>query len=353
MPTIPQDILDRIHAPYFEVRATDLGPPQDLDIDTVCVTNGFPFPISIFLLSAFGPDWIETPFSADAPVESLVEQGDTKHIGDAEQQFLNAVSAAAKSGTLNELAPKQSVSIPANSLLPTSLYQMFQVKVVATATGSVIGFWTFDPKDIQGRVLNMVLGTQLIQPPNGIGLPPSPTDLSPLPANSPRIVVDYGPLRDPGKYLLHEQAWRRAASSYCLAPGEKKTVIYTTKTGVTSVSDQVESIAAAMSLTTGGGWAGITVAVSASLSADRTVSRSQTIVNEASTELMDEVVNPNPTNPVLVLFWELTDIYSVCKDFQELASFEVTQAPPIIQQYPQPTGLPKPQTLAQGQGNNG
>lgn len=350
MPNVA-DIVDRAHARYFSVR-TKIRDPVKLDIDTVVFENQFGIPIRLYFLSPLDrlPD--QPPKTVFDPISTSDEEGDYYHRDGFEARVRAAVVSALKKTPSGKAVkepvfePGQSVSIDAKTLDNPNLWQFLQVKVVSSSTKSVICFWSFHESDVKGKALRIALNHDLMIAPNALRHPPEPSEQCPLPVNSPRIVVNYGPLPTPGTYLVHEQVWRRCHSCFCLAPGEKKTVIFTQRSGVTSISQSEEKIAKDISGNASAGWAGISASVSAALSASQAISSSQTISREVSSELMDETVNPYCNKTIMILGWEIIDIYSVCRKHEMLSSFEVTQVPPVIRHYPKgacpvPPGKPR------------
>lgn len=351
-------IADRAHSSFFSVRSEVSKSISQFDIDTVTFVNDLGIPIRLYIIDALDRLSDAPPISVLDPFETKFEESDYYHRNSFEQKVQGAIIVAlgrqGSGWSAGVLTPGQSISIPAETVEDRDGFRTMQVKAVSAATKSVVCFWSFDPGDVTGKDLKVVFSRALMIEPNALGDPPEPSDESPLPANSPRIVVNYGDLQPAGNYLVHEQLWRRCHSCYCLAPGEKKTVIFTQRSGVTSQSEDVDNIAGSMSVGAGAGWAGISASVSASLSASQTITSSQTINRESSSELMDEIVNPFSNLTIMILGWEIIDVYSVCHmekapHFLDrtLCSFEVTQVPPVLRHYPKDAAPVAPSVAGQ------
>jgi hypothetical protein len=177
--------------------------------------------------------------------------------------------------------------------------------------------------------------------PNDLGEPPSPDEDVLVPIDSPRVVVGIGGRRaemgGTWSFLLHEQSWRRSASSIVLAPDETRTLTTTHTSGRTETSSSESQITEAIGATLSAGWGPVSASISASLSRSDTTSRSISLAESDSVSMQITYKNTDPTRPELLLFWNIIDIYTwVAMTRMEgvsLAVVEVVQPPALVRSY--------------------
>ncbi len=145
--------------------------------------------------------------------------------------------------------------------------------------------------------------------PYDIGPVPTPTRDIPIPPDSPRVVTGVG-LHPKDTLIVREQYWARLAESYMLAPLEKKTVSYTTSSGLQETSSEQTTVDQSLSVGVSGGWGPISASINASLNVSSTTSHQVTVTEERSTFLSDNLENQRD-KPVMYLRWQLTDVISL------------------------------------------
>jgi hypothetical protein len=314
-------IADRIYGPYFNVRGINKEGTTPPNISDVVIVNKLSLPLQIyFMAKSLGqdPDTTITP----------VEEGDYYHTTSAELQLWRASHKGA-------IGPDETVTVDKKIFSDFRVIPNMdmEIKVMSLATQGVLGFWTYLATDVNNGTLTVTLDKRLMKQPNAIGEPPVPTASAPVPRDSPKLVVGFGYLPVAGNYVVHQQYWRKGSQSYCLAPGEKKTVMYSSRSGMTTRSASVEEISASMAASVSGGYGGITAGLSVALSGTDRVESQQTVSEENSIEIMDVIENRDLKNPMAIFSWELVDLYMICNGRKCLYSFESTQSPTILRRF--------------------
>jgi hypothetical protein len=319
MPQNNAAIADRIYGPYFHVRGINRDGITPPNISDVVIVNGLSIPLQIYFMQQSLGQNPDTTFNP-------VEEGDYYHTSSAEL----ALYAALNKGVI---LPYTRVVVDKRIFSNFSVMPSMQIKVMSLATQGVLGFWTYLDTDVSNGTLTVTLDKSLMREPNAIGEPPAPSASALIPRDSPKLVVGFGYLPVGGNYVVHQQYWRKGSQSYCLAPGEKKTAIYASKSGMTTASASVEAISASMSASISGGYGGISASLSVALSTTQRVESKQTVTEEKSIEVMDVIENPNLKNPMAFFSWELVDAYMICNGEKCLYSFESTQSPTILRRF--------------------
>jgi hypothetical protein len=163
--------------------------------------------------------------------------------------------------------------------------------------------------EIKGGQNDYRLTSYELRAPYDIGPVPTPTKQVPIPVDSTRTVTGMG-LHSVDTFIIREQYWSRLSESYMLAPLEKKTVSYTTSSGMQQTSSEQSTVEKSLSVGVSAGWGPISASVNASLNESSTTSHQVTITEERTTFLSDTVENQRD-KPVMYLRWQLTDVISI------------------------------------------
>jgi hypothetical protein len=145
--------------------------------------------------------------------------------------------------------------------------------------------------------------------PYDIGPVPQPNQRILIPPDSTRVVTGLG-LHSTDALIVREQYWSRLGESYMLAPLEKKTVSYTTSSGMQQTSSEQDTINKSLSVGVSAGWGPVSASVNASLNQSSTTFHQVTVTEERSTFLSDTVENQRD-KPVMYLRWQLTDVVTI------------------------------------------
>ena len=194
----------------------------------------------------------------------------------------------------------------------------------AKATGGFIGAVVI----AAGQTSVSIDYSQLVEP-NDIGPPPAKTATMLIPPDGPRVVIEAA-LTETGAVLLREQYWRMASSSYSLAVGESKVIQYVTRTGVEQTSSTQQTIAAEVGASATGGWGPISASITSTLSTTSTTSRSFTVTEERTVDVVIELDNTTQSD-ITVFQWQLIDEVTIAKSDVAVASLAVAQAPEVHQ----------------------
>jgi len=162
---------------------------------------------------------------------------------------------------------------------------------------------------LQASQLNYVVTPALLVRPNDIGTFPRPTGTIMIPPDSPRILVGCGKASN-GNPLTREQYWKRNPDSYTLAPNEKRTVGYTSTSGLQTTTSNEQEIATSLGMSASVGWGPISASVSASLSTSAR-SLQQVAVTSETTRYETVELSNTSTSPQMFLKWQLTDVLTV------------------------------------------
>jgi hypothetical protein len=178
--------------------------------------------------------------------------------------------------------------------------------------------------------------------PNNMGVPPSANASIGIviPADGPRVLTGCG--RTPsGSTLTREQYWHRMPDSYCLAPGESRTISLTTTTGLEATSSEQSTVATALGISASAGWGPISASVSASLSTNSTVFHEVNTTTQSTVYFQRTVNNQDRSTSALVLLWQLIDIITIFDSSgRPTASFASGQQPVIASAVSDPNQQP-------------
>ena len=176
--------------------------------------------------------------------------------------------------------------------------------------------------------------------PNDIGPPPVPTDDVLIPQDGPRIVVGLA-ARTPDQAgtwdnLIHEQYWKRSASSYSLAPGASRVITVSHASGRVDTSSSVENVSESLGTSVSAGWGPISASISANLSKSETTSRSVTLTENSENTSQESFDNETGADET-ILYWLLMDVYTWISNTgittAQRAVVEMAQTPPLTRRY--------------------
>lgn len=152
-------------------------------------------------------------------------------------------------------------------------------------------------------------------PPNQIGLFPGATTDTPIPPDSPRILVGVGTtLTSPANLILREQFWQRMGDSYALAPKTKRTVSTTLVSGMQNTSSHEEAMSQSLGLSSSFGWGPVSASLSANLSANSSSFQQISISTESTQYESLELSNTTDATQYF-LRWQLTDVITVYQTY--------------------------------------
>ena len=197
-----------------------------------------------------------------------------------------------------------------------------------TATGAYLGV-TQAETDIDTYTIDATLLTSA----NDIGKIPSPTRSVPIPVNSASVLVGYGTLTN-GNIVTREQNWTAQGDSYCLAPGEHRTVSYTDTYGTQQSTSSTESMSTSVGTSVSAGWGPISASISASISTSSTTTQQATMTEEHETYVSTELWN-NGTSSLLLLRWQLTEVTNILDKSKGtvLSSIQRITPPSLVRAY--------------------
>jgi hypothetical protein len=123
---------------------------------------------------------------------------------------------------------------PGNSLNFGQYNQGAYFLVTAAYSGGFVCVFQANESDS-----NLEINTELLLEPNAIGPIPQPNATQVIPPDSQCVVVGCG-VAGPNNAVavVREQYWRRLPDSYTIAPGQSKTISFTTVEGMQSTSVQ-------------------------------------------------------------------------------------------------------------------
>jgi hypothetical protein len=184
------------------------------------------------------------------------------------------------------------------------------IVVESTSGAYVTGFNAKSGDDV-------LVGAGTLRPVNNPGLPDAPGELptpsrsgSPLPADSPPVLVGAGVLTDSnGKeiaILARTQHWQKSEDSYSLPGCASLSVTLTKSSGVTRSSSAMSSIATAVGVSASFGWGPISASMSASMSQSSTTSQDVSISDTTEATVVRTLRNLY-TTPIVVFLWQLVD----------------------------------------------
>ncbi|HET9650033.1 MAG TPA: hypothetical protein VFP34_17635 [Microlunatus sp.] len=229
----------------------------------------------------------------------------------------------------------------ANAALGIDSWQTGDIALVLTkATGGFVCIYEF-PKTTVTAPIIFALDNTVLCSPNDIGPPPDPDPDNGIiiPTDGPRILTGCG--KTAAGTIMREQFWQRLPSSFCLAPGETRTVSYSLTEGVATTSSEQSTLSASLGLSVTAGWGPISASVNSSLNKS-TSSFHSLAVTSTKTSFNEEVfTNPSPTTPMAVLIWQLVDVVTVLDaNGQAKAVLITSQSPAIASQPFDPTVVP-------------
>jgi hypothetical protein len=230
--------------------------------------------------------------------------------------------------------------IPPNGLSqPTPAYVQDWFLATSATSGSFIGAVCFTD---QSR-LTLTFDSHSLLSPNDIGPIPAPNSDQVIPGDSPQVLVGCGLVAGAGpNCVVREQAWQRSPESYCLAPGETKTVSVTVMDGRQETTTDSATVSSSLSTSASAGWGPISTSISASLSSSSTHSQQVTIQTQ-TVRYVSETLSNNTQNIAMYFRWCLIDVVTVVDpNGKPLASVVVNQAPTIITGPFNPSSLPAP-----------
>ncbi|MFE4619329.1 hypothetical protein ACFRJ7_24835 [Streptomyces sp. NPDC056747] len=175
-----------------------------------------------------------------------------------------------------------------------------------------------------------VTGKDLLDP-NGIGEIPFPTRDVVIPPDGARILVGAGRIPVYGARVIREQFWKRMPDSYSLAPGESRTVSYTITSGIEDSSSDSETVNDSVGASASVGWGPFSASVSASLSQSSSTTQQVTVSTQTSSSVSTTYDNVKGVAPVMLLFWQLTDVLTVFDaNGKPLSSVISGKQPPVV-----------------------
>ncbi|MFJ3833161.1 hypothetical protein ACIPWI_35175 [Streptomyces sp. NPDC090046] len=157
----------------------------------------------------------------------------------------------------------------------------------------------------------MTLDQTCLLDPNSIGSVPEPYETVIIPPDSPRVVVASGYLPLTGNTVVREQYWQRLPDSYSIAAGAKRTISYTTTSGMESTTSEQTQIGTSVTGSTTAGWGPISATLSASLSNNSTTFQ-QTSTNVETTAFVSQTYdNTKGEKSRICFYWQLTNLLTV------------------------------------------
>ncbi|HEX6957922.1 MAG TPA: hypothetical protein VF194_08050 [Ferrovibrio sp.] len=185
----------------------------------------------------------------------------------------------------------------------------------------------------------LVDATNLL-PPNQIGLFPGATTDTPIPPDSPRVLVGVGAtLTSPANLILREQFWQRMGDSYSLAPGTKRTVSTTLVSGMQNTSSHEESVSKSLGLSSAFGWGPVSASLSANLSANSS-SFQQISISTETTQYESLELSNTTSDTLYFLRWQLTDVITVYQTYTATDSSPTEALSPAAPNFPNPANGP-------------
>lgn len=211
---------------------------------------------------------------------------------------------------------------------------------------SVLPNRELDIVSLNGKLPNVGADWRDLVAPNDIGEPPTPTAQMLIPSDSPRICVGIAAHKpgQPGTWsvLVHEQYWKRDASSFSLAPQTTRLISTSHTSGRVETSSSEKSVSETLGTNISAGWGPISASISASLSSTETTSRSVTLSESDSVSLQENYENKTDSTEV-ILFWNLVDVYTWISEqggvATQMAVVELQQAPALVRRYLLKPGL--------------
>lgn len=177
----------------------------------------------------------------------------------------------------------------------------------------------------------IILDETCILDPNGIGSVPEPNESVVIPPDSPRVVVASGYLPT-GNTVVREQYWQRLPDSYSIAAGAKRTISYTTTSGMESTTSEQSQVGVSVMGSTSAGWGPISATLSASLSNSSTTFQ-QTSTNVEMTAFVSQLYDNTKEGAKarICFYWQLTNLLTVFdRDGNALSSLVYGSESPAV-----------------------
>ncbi|PTQ74273.1 hypothetical protein [Pseudomonas sp. GV071] len=303
MRPVPQDATDLLQG---TLESPSNGPGQS----SMRITNALPFGVYVYELTSTG-DFAGLPNNGTAATPgspgALLTPGNSLNFGQYNQGAYFLVTAAYSGG--------------------------FVCVFQANESGS-----------------NLEINTELLLEPNAIGPIPQPNATQVIPPDSQCVVVGCG-VAGPNNAVavVREQYWRRLPDSYTIAPGQSKTISFTTVEGMQSTSSSQVTIAAQIGTSASAGWGPVSASVSASLSASSTTFQQLTLSSETTSYVSETLTGmtanssdgSGPTTQ-MYLYWQLMDIINIVDPSSNLVLGSIVSgAKPVVISGPfDPNALP-------------
>ena len=207
--------------------------------------------------------------------------------------------------------------------------------VIEATSGAFIRGFTAKAGDVE------TIGASALRPANNPGLPTYPGELpsparsgSPLPADSPPVLIGAGVLTDDDgndlAILARTQHWQKSGDSYSLPGCASLGVTLTKSTGVTRSSSEMKVVATAVGLSMSAGWGPISASMSASMSQSSSTSQDVSISDTTEATVIRELRNLY-TTPMVVYLWQLVDrVLILDKKGYKLTAMVETLSEPVI-----------------------
>jgi len=257
-----------------------------------------------------------------------------------------------RSGSV-EITNGLSVPLIAGNLWPDgSVYPMLEVPASSTTTPTgrpgINWYWLLWALDgslvavFQGVAppannLLITIGGLDLSSPGDIGPVPVPSVETPIPNDSPSVLVGTGKGKDSAgteTYLTRSQFWKRSGDSITLAPGQDMTTGYTSSTGIQETSSDTRTVAASVNASLSAGWGPVSASLSASLNSSAT-SFQQYVSTQTSTRFESRTYKGDSTSTTMIFRWQLYDVVTVSSadDNKVLAQVTTAQNPEVIKIY--------------------
>jgi hypothetical protein len=226
---------------------------------------------------------------------------------------------------------KPGIGVMPGAFLAISNWQSGDIALVLTrSTGGFVCIYEFPDTTPQQQPITVSIDNTVLCAPNDIGSPPTPDPGRGIviPPDGTRILVGCG--KTATGPILREQLWQRMPNSLCLAPGETRTLSYTTSFGLESMSSEESTLTATLGLSVNAGWGPISASVNASLNRSSSSFHSLAVTSQQTTYNEETFTNPSTTSSMAVLMWQLVDVITFLDAGGHAKAVLVTgQAPPV------------------------
>ncbi len=254
--------------------------------------NNLPIQVTLRFVDQQGRwlSWAET--------QANVPGGSQPYVGDCDAQFKGSLGPSFDNNF-------QQVASCASS--------SFQYAVaIDYNSGGLIGVLnSSSPSQTKDGVSTYEISSRSLRRANTLGMPPSPTEVAPVPSGSRLAVIGVSGSRTKMSELVivHYQTWQKTSESQALAPREERTMQFTVSTGLQSSSSTLDVIAASLNTSVSAGWGPISTHISGSLSANSTKQVSTYFQQESTTFEEKKFKNPSSSSSIILYFWQLQDRY--------------------------------------------